>query len=63
MVVRHEVFDCVPKRCLSEEDHAVQAFGFYRAYESLCESIQIGRPWRQANNFDAVAHEEAAKGI
>jgi hypothetical protein len=61
--MRHVVLDGVPKRCLSEEDHAVQAFGFYRAYESLCESIQIGRDdlagWGQApraQRMPAKAH-------
>jgi len=29
MVMRHEMFDGVPKRCLSEEDHPAQAFLFY----------------------------------
>jgi len=40
MIMRHEVFDGMTQRRLSEEDHPAQA-----------------------DDFDAVAHEEAAEGI
>src|ERR1700687_4308978 len=63
MIMRHEVFDGMTKRRLSEEDHPAQAFLFYRAHETLRESIQVGRSRRQADDFDAVAHEDAAESI
>jgi hypothetical protein len=61
MVMRHEVFDGLPKRCLSEEDHPTQAFLLYLA--ALGESFQIRRSRRQADDLDAVPHEKAAEGI
>ena len=39
VVVRHELGDCVLKRGLSEEDHSVQALGFYGAHKALGERI------------------------
>ena len=53
VIVRDELRDSVLKRCPSEENHSVQALGFYRAHEALGESVQIRRSWRQANNIHA----------
>jgi hypothetical protein len=39
VIVCHEMRDSVLKRCPSEEDHSVQALGFYRAHEALGESV------------------------
>ena len=41
MVVRHELGDRVLKRGRSEEDHSVQALGFYGAHKALGERIQV----------------------
>lgn len=41
LIMRHELGDCVLKRGLPEEDHSVQALGFYGAHKAFCESVQI----------------------
>ena len=48
VVVSHEVADRVLKRGPSEEDHSVQALGFYGAHKAFCERVQIRRS-RQAS--------------
>src|SRR5258705_12771462 len=40
-----------------------KTFGFYRAHSSCRKSIQIRRPWRQADDVDAFPHEETSKFI
>src|ERR1700682_1457286 len=32
-------------------------------HEPLCESVQIGRSWRQPNDLNAFAHENAAECV
>jgi hypothetical protein len=57
VIVRHELRDGVLKRGLSEEDHSVQALGFYGAHKALGKRIQIRRSWRESNEVDALTVE------
>jgi len=57
MVVSHEVGDRELKRGMPEEDHAVQALGFYRAHETFGECIQIRRSRPESNEVDALAKD------
>jgi hypothetical protein len=54
VVMRHELPDCVLKRCRSEEEHPAQTLFLNGTHEPLCEPIQIGRLWRQSNDLDAL---------
>ena len=50
-----------PQRRFGEEDHAGEAFAFYRKYETFGIGVQIWRPCRKTDDVGAGVLEEAPK--
>ena len=44
--------ECPAKRCLTKENHATQAFVFYRTHKPFCKSVTVGG---QAGDVDGIA--------
>ena len=61
MVMRNELSNCVSQRIFTKENHLFQTTFFDRADEPFRIRIQIRRPRRQFDGFDAGACEYGEK--
>jgi hypothetical protein len=49
--------ECSTKRCLTKENHAIQAFVFYRTHKPFCKNVTVGRSHRVSNRLHALSFQ------